>query len=185
MILASASARRKQLLFSMGINFRVVPANIPEVNSGDYRAIAVNNAIAKAEAVAEDYPYELVLGADTVIELEGEVIGKPANLNDAAIILKKLSGKKHAVVTAICLSWREKKLQCIFAETSSVQFKTIDDAAISSYISKVNVLDKAGAYAAQEYGSEIIDTISGSINNIIGLPTEKLKLALLACGYNY
>lgn len=182
MILASVSERRKDLLRSIGINFSVIPANVTESHHGYYKTVALKNAVAKANSVAELHPNELVLGADTVIELNGEVIGKPANIEDAAVILKKLSGKQHNVVTAICLIRRQENVQCVFTESSKVYFRQIDDIAITEYLNKVHVLDKAGAYAIQEHGDILIDKIEGHLDNIIGLPTAKLMDALSACG---
>jgi septum formation protein len=182
MILASVSARRKYLLQSIGIDFNVIPADVTESHHGYYKTVAIKNAVAKAKAVAELHQNELVLGADTVIELNGDVIGKPANIEDAAVILKKLSGKQHNVVTAICLIRRDENVQCIFTESSKVYFRHIDDIVITEYLNKVHVLDKAGAYAIQEHGDILIDKIEGHLDNIIGLPTAKLKVALTACG---
>ena len=183
LILASKSERRKQLLAEMGVEFKVVCADTDELSTGYSRNIALLNAIAKANAVAADYPRELVLGADTVIEYENRVIGKPADRADAFAVIKSLSGKPHYVVTAICLINRSRNLECVFTESTKVFFRPLTDAVINGYLDQVHVLDKAGAYAIQEYGDMIIEKIEGPLDNVVGLPCAKLKTALTACGF--
>jgi septum formation protein len=183
LILASKSERRKQLMAGMGIPFRAISAETCELSSGFHRSIALINAIDKARTVAADYPQDIVLGADTVIEYENRVIGKPADLADAFAILKSFSGKPHYVVTGICLINRWRNLECIFAASTKVFFRRLDDATIAEYLDKVHVLDKAGAYAIQEFGEMIVEKIEGPLDNVVGLPCGKLKAALSACGY--
>jgi septum formation protein len=183
LILASKSERRKQLLAEMGLTFRTVSAETVELTSGFHRSIALANAVIKARAVAADYPQDIVLGADTVIEYENRVIGKPADLADAFAILKSFSGKPHYVVTGICLINRSRSIECIFAESTKVYFRQLDDTTIAGYLDKVHVLDKAGAYAIQEFGGMIVEKIEGPLDNVVGLPCDKLKAALKACGY--
>ena len=184
LILASKSGRRKQLLAETGVEFKVICAETEELSAGYCRGIALLNAIAKANAVAEDYPRALIIGADTVIEYENRVIGKPADRADAFATIKSLSGKPHYVVTAICLINRSRNLECIFAESTRVFFRPLTDAVINEYLDQVHVLDKAGAYAIQEYGDMIIEKIEGPLDNVVGLPCAKLKTALAACGFS-
>jgi septum formation protein len=184
LILASKSERRKQLLAGMGVEFKVVCAETDELSTGYCRSIALLNAIAKARAVAAYYPQNLILGADTVIEYENRVIGKPADRADAFAIIKSLSGKPHYVVTGVCLINRSRNLECIFAESSKVFFRPLTDAVINEYLDQAHVLDKAGAYAIQEYGDMIIEKIEGPMDNVVGLPCGKLKSALRACGFH-
>ena len=183
LILASKSERRRQLLAEMGLKFRTGFAETAELTSGFHRGIALVNAVIKARAVAADCPQDIVLGADTVIEYENRVIGKPADMADAFAILKSFSGKPHYVVTGICLINRSRNLECIFAESTKVYFRQLDDATIAEYLEKVHVLDKAGAYAIQEFGGMIVEKIEGPLDNVVGLPCDKLKVALKACGY--
>ncbi len=136
------------------------------------------NALKKALRVSEDYPSSYVIGADTVIEFSGSSIGKPKDADDAVEILKKLSGKRHSVITAVALVHRKNGLRCVFADLSIVAMKELDESLIRKYMDSTNVLDKAGAYAIQENGSMIISGIEGSYDNIVGLPSEKLKIAL-------
>lgn len=170
------------MLSGMGIPFRTVSVETCELSSGFHRSIALINAIDKARTAAADYPQDLVLGADTVIEYKNRVIGKPAGLADAFAILKSFSGEPHYVVTGICLINRRHNLECIFAESTKVFFRRLDDATIAEYLDKVHVLDKAGAYAIQEFGEMIVEKIEGPLDNVVGLPCGKLKAALNACG---
>ncbi len=181
LILASKSERRKQLLAEMGVEFKVVYAETDELSAGYCRNLALLNAITKAKVIAADYPQDLILGADTVIEYENRVIGKPADLADAFAIIKSLSGKTHNVVTAVCLINRSCNLECIFAESTKVFFRPLQDSVITEYLNLVHVLDKAGAYAIQEYGDMIIENIEGPLDNVIGLPCAKLRNAIAAC----
>ena len=183
LILASKSERRKQLLAEMGIAFRVVTAETGEISDGFCRSIVLTNAIAKARAVAGDYPDDMALGADTVIEYENRVIGKPASLADAFAVLKSLSGKSHDVVTGICLLNRSRNLECIFTESTKVFFRQLTDVIIAEYLDRVHVLDKAGAYAIQESGDMLVEKIEGPLDNVVGLPCDKLRAALNACGF--
>lgn len=183
LILASKSERRRQLLAETGVEFKVVCADADELSTGYPRSIALLNAIAKANAVAGDYPLDLIIGADTVIEFENRVIGKPADRADAFNIIKSLSGKTHYVVTAICLINRFRNIECIFSEITRVFFRPLTDAVINNYLDQVHVLDKAGAYAIQECGDMIIEKIEGPMDNVVGLPGAKLKTALAACGF--
>ena len=129
----------------------------------------------EAEAVAKRNPRALVIGADTVIRFEGEIIGKPADLEDAKRILAKLSGHTHDVATGGCVRCVEADYLVRFEEATHVTFRTLTPQIIDDYIKSVNVLDKAGAYAIQEHGEDIIESIDGSLTNVIGLPVERLK----------
>lgn len=143
------------------------------------------NAIAKSRAGAELYPDDLVIGADTVIELGGHLIGKPCDLDDARRILRKLSGRSHLVTTGICLTCLSRNIRCQFSVSTTVKFKELSDRVINDYLDKVYVLDKAGAYGIQEYGDMLTESVDGPLDNVIGLPCEKLAEALTACGFAY
>ena len=135
----------------------------------------LENALLKAEAVAKLNPQAIVIGADTVIRFEGETIGKPADLEDAKRILAKLSGRTHDVATGVCVRCVEADILVRFEEVTHVIFRTLTPEAIDNYVKAVNVLDKAGAYAIQERGEDIIERIEGSLTNVIGLPVERLR----------
>jgi septum formation protein len=171
-ILASASPRRAALLREAGPDFASMRIVTSAAEEG---ADPLENARLKAEAVAALEPRALVIGADTVIRFGGETIGKPADLDDARRTLSKLSGHTHDVVTGVCVRCLENDLLVRFEEITHVTFRTLTQEAIEAYIAAVNVLDKAGAYAIQEHGDDIIEGIEGSLTNVIGLPVERLK----------
>lgn len=143
------------------------------------REITALNATRKGLAVARAQPHRIVLAADTLVAIEGEVIGKPADLREAARILRRLSGKVHEVCSAVFVCHLAEARSAIFHELSQVRFRHLSGAAIESYFAKIDPLDKAGAYAAQGHGTEIIQEIKGSYSNVVGLPMEQTT-ALLA-----
>ena len=171
-ILASASPRRSALLKEAGPAFASMRIMTADVKEGDD---PLENARRKAEAVADLNPQALVIGADTVIRFEGRTIGKPADLKDAKRILAKLSGRTHDVATGVCVRCVEAGILVRFEEATHVKFRTLTPETIDKYVQDVNVLDKAGAYAIQEHGDDIIESIDGSLTNVIGLPVERLK----------
>jgi septum formation protein len=176
LILASVSPRRSELLRQLGLGFRVVASEVSELHHDQLTAREVSqiNAYRKARAVAKKFPDELVLGADTLVYLETTLFGKPADLEGAYRMLEQLQGRTHQVVTAICLLNLRNHRQRIFSDTTAVTFRPLDAVAIRRYLNKVNPLDKAGAYAIQEEGGSIVEKISGSYSNVVGLPVEKL-----------
>ena len=183
-ILASSSPRRAEMLRQAGIDFKVVPSDASEIHREQLTAREVSqiNAYRKARAVAKKFPDALVLGADTVVSLENELFGKPSTLEAAYEMLEKLQGRTHVVVTGICLLHLRTHHQRIFAESTAVTFRTLDAVKIRRYLTQVNPLDKAGAYAIQEEGEQIVEKVSGSYTNIVGLPLERLRSELQAWG---
>jgi septum formation protein len=176
-ILASNSPRRAELLRQSGVEFRVVPSDAPELHHDQMtaRELSQVNAYRKARAVAKRFPDNLVLGADTVVSLESSLFGKPATLEQAYEMLERLQGRTHQVVTGLCLLHLRSHRQRVFAESTAVTFRTLDAVKIRRYLTQVNPLDKAGAYAIQENGDQIIERISGSHSNVVGLPMERLS----------
>ena len=177
-ILASASPRRAEILQKYGIPFRQITSSVPEPGALKAEDAAMINARVKAEDISSANPDSIVLGADTVIEFENRVIGKPEDPEDAVRILKMLSGKEHFVRTGVCILYPPENIKILFSEVSTVKFKTLSEDVIREYICKVNVLDKAGAYALQESPEMIIESFSGDPENVIGLPfraVESLK----------
>jgi septum formation protein len=177
LILASASPRRAELLQLLKLKFRVVPSTATEVLDEQLSPFEVCqlNARRKARAVAKKNPDSLVLGADTLVFLDGEIMGKPANPADAERMLTRLQSRTHQVVTGISLIHLRAHRERIFAVSTEVMFHLLDAGQIRDYLAKVNPLDKAGAYAIQEHGDLIISEISGSYSNVVGLPVERLK----------
>jgi len=182
-ILASASPRRARILTEMGLSFRVFPADVPEIPiDGSYPPdVPLLNAMNKADNVAARNPGYFVLGADTVVELGGRTLGKPADPAAAETMLLAMSGREHKVITGICLTTADRKTRSVFTETSSVLFKPFDRAQVKAYLTLVDPLDKAGAYGIQEHGEMLVAEVKGSLSNIIGLPQEKLSQALYSC----
>ena len=182
LILASASPRRSELLRGVDIEFTVVPSEAEEVHNEHLTVSEMSqlNAYRKARAVAKKHPDALVLGADTLVALETTVFGKPANLAEAARMLKKLQGHTHQVVTGVCLLQLRGHRQKLFAESTEVTFRPLDAVQIRDYLTTINPLDKAGAYAIQEGGEKIVASIEGSFSNVVGLPVERLKVELVA-----
>jgi septum formation protein len=174
-ILASKSPRRQELLQLMGLDFKVVLREVDETYPEGLSPteIAVHIAEKKAKAFDEVIHDEIVITADTIVCLEGKILGKPENEEHAFEILSDLSGKRHEVITAVCLL-RNHQLTS-FYEISEVFFKTLSDEQIRHYISTYAPMDKAGAYGIQEWiGLVAVEKINGSYSNIVGLPTQRL-----------
>lgn len=182
LILASASPRRSELLRELGFDFRVFASDIPEIHNEQLTGHEASqvNAYRKARAVAKKFPDALVLAADTLVCLEARLLGKPGTLAEAVQMLEELQGRTHQVVTAICLLHLRDHRQRVFAEQTSVRFRPLDAADIRRYLAQVNPLDKAGAYAIQEKGEMIVESITGSYSNVIGLPIERVSAELEA-----
>ena len=179
-ILASASPRRAELLRQLGMEFKVVVSEVPEIHHEQLTALEVSqiNAYRKARAVAKKLPDQLILGADTLVSLDTRLFGKPATLEEAYEMLQDLQGRTHQVVTAICLMHLREHRQQICAECTAVTFRPLDAPKIRRYLNHVNPLDKAGGYAIQEQGDLLVEQISGSYSNVVGLPLERLSTAL-------
>ncbi len=181
LILASASPRRRELLKEMGLDFQVVPSAAAELHEGDLtaREVAMVNAFRKAKEVAVRHPEALVIGADTLVCLDTTLFGKPSNLEEAVEMLKSLQGLTHHVVTGMCLLNLGQQKRRVFSEMTEVTFRSLTEDQIRHYLSRINPLDKAGAYAIQDHGELIVDRIEGSYSNVVGLPVEQLGRELL------
>jgi septum formation protein len=184
LVLASASPRRAALLKLLNVDFQIVPGNATEVAHKHLSPLEVCqlNAHRKALAVAKKIPDALVLGADTLVFLDREIFGKPRDRTEARAMLARLQGRRHQVVTGVSLIHLRKRRERIFAASTDVLFHPLDAAQIRDYTAKVNTLDKAGAYAIQEFGENLISEISGSYSNVVGLPVELLREELCAWG---
>jgi septum formation protein len=182
LILASASPRRAELLRQLNLAFEIVPSDAPETFD-DYLSpleLCQLNAHRKARVVAKKIPDALVLGADTLVFLDHTIFGKPANMDTAKRMLVQLQGRTHQVVTGVCLIHLRSHHEKIFAVSTDVVFRALTPSQIDEYLSEVNPLDKAGAYAIQEKGEFIVSEISGSFSNVVGLPVEQLQAELEA-----
>jgi septum formation protein len=177
LILASRSPRRREILARAGIPHVVRPAEVDEsiADGEDPREYVRRLARTKAEAV-ESGPDDLVLGADTVVVVDREVLGKPADSDDARRMLARLAGREHEVLTGICL--RSRAILAEDTETTRVRFTGLSEAEIEEYIASGEPMDKAGAYAIQGLASKFIDRIEGCYFNVVGLPVAKLYMHL-------
>jgi septum formation protein len=180
LILASTSPRRSELLRQLRLDFKVLSGRADEIHPEHLtpHEICQVNAYRKARAVAKKCPDALVLGADTIVCLGTKVFGKPKDLQEAHQTLSQLQGRTHEVVTGVCLIHLRNHRQRSFAESTTVTFRHLHSEQIKRYLSKVNPLDKAGAYAIQEQGDELVKQINGSFSNVVGLPIERLRAEL-------
>lgn len=157
-----------------GVDFRVEVAGVDENAEGECpRESAAGNARLKGEAVASRFPGEIVLAADTVVFVAGEILGKPADFAEARRMLGLLCGKTHEVVTAVWIGTAD-GVRSAFAETTRVTFRPEAEVDIPAYLADIGPLDKAGAYAAQEDGGRIIAGYEGLFSNVVGLPVERV-----------
>jgi septum formation protein len=172
LVLASASPRRQELLRNAGIEFVVHPANVPEIpQDGELPPLfAERMAREKALAVFAQHPNDLILGADTVVVVEGEILGKPRDAADAVRMLRLLSGRKHEVVTGVCLAGAKLRTENTRSETTLVVMNALSDDDIRDYVASGEPMDKAGAYAIQGRASRWISRIEGDYFNVVGLP---------------
>jgi septum formation protein len=181
-ILASASPRRKQLLAEAGYKFTSITPDIDESAFPIERYTACEYAkqlaLAKAKNVAEKYPNSVVIGADTIVDLDGEIIGKPADAKDAEQITKKLFSRPHKVITGLAIVKLNDGIEIIESDTTTVYPKKMTAEQIAEHIKSGTWRDKAGAYAIQETGDEFIEKIDGSLTNVMGLPMELLQRLL-------
>jgi septum formation protein len=173
-ILASASPRRRQLLELIGLDFEVVPANIDEIPTAreEPAAFAMRAARDKAQEIARGNPERLVLGADTVVEVDKEILGKPASADDAASMLRRLSGRSHVVHTALALVNDGAAHEVV--DSARVQFLDLTDEMIRWYVATGEPMDKAGAYAIQGLGGLLVARVDGSPHTVVGLPVHRL-----------
>ena len=168
----------------LGVEFQIVPSSAREIHNEQLtaRELCLLNAYRKARAVSKLFPDALVIGMDTLVSLGPKIFGKPANLAAAQEMLESLQGQTHQVVTGVCLIQLRGHHQKVFAEQTHVRFRSLTREAIREYHQQVNPLDKAGAYAIQENGDVIVERISGSYTNVVGLPLERLKKELAEFG---
>lgn len=180
LILASASPRRRELLARHSVPFEVITRPCVESESPDLsaRELARWNAHRKAAVVAALHPGRLVLGADTVVSLDGVSLGKPRDLAEAEAMLCRLAGRTHQVVTGVCLLRKTPPQTRLFYEQTQVTFRPLSLAQIRRYLGLIQPLDKAGAYALQDHGDLIVREVHGSYSNVVGLPMERVEREL-------
>ncbi|MBT8045004.1 MAG: septum formation protein Maf [Verrucomicrobiae bacterium] len=177
-ILASGSPRRRAMLAAAGVEFTVIPSPAEELHDASMplHRLCEANARLKALEISKGYPEATVIGADTLVYIDQTPLGKPRNENEAMEMLTRLSGQVHQVCTGVCIA-NGLDAEC-FHSITEVVFKELSPATIVGYMSKVNVMDKAGSYAIQEHGDMIIEEVRGDYNNVVGLPIEQLLAKL-------
>jgi septum formation protein len=185
LILASKSPRRLEMLRSLGIEVVVIIPDVVEDHppKTSPEETALRNACKKTRAVVPDYRDHAVLGADTIVVMNGEIFGKPKDIDVAMQMLARLQGKMHEVITGVCLWCGKNKVERTFLEKTKVWMRPLTRPEIRDYFQKTDPLDKAGAYAIQEFGSGIVDRIEGSYSNVVGLPLEAVRRELLSLGF--
>lgn len=181
LVLASASPRRRELLTAAGFTFEVDVADVDEtVHPGEAAgAYAQRVARAKALAVAARWPDAVVLGADTIVVVDGDVMGKPRDAADAVRMLERLSGRAHQVLTAMAATWDGRVAEAV--EETLVWFAALTPAQIAAYVASGEPMDKAGAYGIQGKASRFIPRIEGSYTNVVGLPIAAVDALLSRC----
>ncbi len=174
-ILASASPRRKELFSRIIEDFKIIPSSADETIPKNMSAFecAEYLAVKKASQVAENNKNSVVIGCDTVVIANNEILGKPSDEKNAYEMLKMLSGKVHSVVTGVCICYQDKKIS--FSSVTEVEFYPLSDDDINQYIKTGEPFDKAGAYGIQGMGSLFVKKINGDFYNVVGLPVAELN----------
>jgi septum formation protein len=182
-LLASASPRRRELLNLVGIDHEVQPANIDETYLPHETPRAHAERLAREKALAIDAPDAVTIGSDTIVVVDGEVLGKPRDRAHAAEMLRRLSGRSHIVMTGVAATWRGRVASAL--EEVGVTFRDLNDDEIERYIDTGEPMDKAGAYGIQGFGATIVDRVDGDYFAVMGLPLNHLARLLGALGLNY
>ena len=172
-VLASSSPRRKELLETAGIDFEIDVEGVEEIPQGNTPEEKVCPVAAqKCRPVAARRPGDCVIGADTVVSIDGDILGKPRDRKDAYDMLRRLSGREHTVYTGVCISANGE--ETVFAEATKVKFFPLSDSEIEDYVSSGEPMDKAGAYGIQGLGCTLVEGISGDYFNVVGLPVARV-----------
>jgi septum formation protein len=171
-ILASTSPRRRELLALLGLSFDIIPPTCDEILTSHFTPSeqAKQFAMDKAWSIAANHPHDLILGSDTVIEIDGTLLGKPKDLKEAEIMLRQLRGRCHQVHTGIALIHKARDFSLALVETAMVWIKDFDEEELSKYLNTGESLGKAGAYSIQGEGARLIEKIEGDYPIIVGLP---------------
>lgn len=183
LILASGSPRRRDLLSATGLSFQILSPDVEELSGDELppRELALANARLKCLAVSFEHRDAMVIGADTVVALDGRTFGKPVDLAEAAENLRLFRGRVHEVMTGVVLSRGDQVSE--FVGTSYVKFRDFPDEVIDRYLEKVPVMDKAGGYAIQDHGEMIVERFEGDYDNIVGLPISLVLDQLERMGF--
>jgi len=174
LILASESARRKKILKDRGIKFKISPSNIDEETFEHLEPVKMVETLSllKAKKAASKNPNSIILGADTTVVVNNEILSKPKSKADAYQMLKNLSGKTHKVITGFAIIDSSKEKTIVSHTVTYVTFRKITDSEINKYLEKADFMDKAGAYAIQEEGGVFVEQVKGDYLNVVGLPSK-------------
>ena len=182
-VLASQSPRRRELLTLVGIPHEVRPADIDETYLAGEQPRAHAERLARGKAAAIHEPDAVVIGSDTIVVVDGDVLGKPRDEGDAARMLRRISGRTHVVMTAVAVAWQGRIESAV--EEVSVTFHPLSDADIAAYVATGEPMDKAGAYGIQGYGATIVSRVDGDYFAVMGLPLQLLVRVLQRVGIRY
>jgi septum formation protein len=179
-VLASSSPRRRELLALLGLSFEVSPANIDESWRNGEPPAAHAERLAREKSEAGARPGVAVVGADTIVVVDGAILGKPADAAEARVMLRRLSGREHEVFTGVAVGYEGRMASGV--ERTTVRFRSLDDATIAAYVETGEPMDKAGAYGIQGVGAMLVRSISGSYTNVVGLPLSETVDLLTRAG---
>ena len=184
-VLASASPRRKQLMEQAGYRFSVAVSDVDEsrfeAERVDSAEFAKRLAMAKAKAIAAKYTDSIVIGADTVVDFQGRIVGKPANKNEAEEMTRKLFSRPHKVITALAIVRLSDGIEIVDSDTTWVYPRELTEEQIADHIKSNNWKGRAGAYGIKEKGEEFVERIEGSFTNVCGMPMELLEKMISYC----
>ena len=179
-ILASNSPRRKKILNQIGINFKTISSEVNEHSNLNYspKKFAEYWSIKKTKKISKMYQDHIIIGADTIVSIDNEILGKPRNKKDSVKMLKQISGNTHKVLTGVSIACYKENIFKTFSETTEVVVRNISNNEINYYVNNFKTLDKAGSYGIQDFFSVWIEKINGCYYNVMGLPISKFY-------YNY
>ena len=186
-ILASSSPRRRELLLRLQTPFDIILPDVDESiipPDGSPETYCTALAELKANDISQHYPDNLVIGSDTVVVLDNNIMGKPEDKAMAQNMLETLSGKTHHVYTGVCLKWADKNIHHLFAEITMVTFRELSEADINHYIESCPPYDKAGSYGIQDWSAVFVQEIKGCYDNVVGFPISRFYQELKKLGIN-
>ena len=186
-ILASSSPRRRELLLRLQTPFDIILPDVDESiipPDGSPETYCTALAELKANDISQHYPNNLVIGSDTIVVLDNNIMGKPEDKAMAQNMLETLSGKTHHVYTGVCLKWAERNIHHLFAEITMVTFRELSEADINHYIESCPPYDKAGSYGIQDWSAVFVKEIKGCYDNVVGFPISRFYEELKKLGIN-
>ena len=186
-ILASSSPRRRELLLRLQTPFDIILPDVDESiipPDGSTETYCTALAELKANDISQHYPNNLVIGSDTIVVLDDQIMGKPEDKAMAQNMLETLSGRTHHVYTGVCLKWAERNIHHLFAEITTVTFRELSEADINHYIESCPPYDKAGSYGIQDWSAVFVKEIKGCYDNVVGFPISRFYQELKKLGIN-